>query len=203
MIVPFDTGDLTGFATDAGGNVDVLADFFGALRALTGNRSGMGRDFLNLKCLWVTHLMPSFLCLLDLHQKTFELRRVSVWIDRRGRKLINRIKRGLAFVLLDAAIAPVNGNADLIGLLAVDHHRLDALSDHSLGDILAASTADLDFLAATNSHLVGELRRNFDERLRHKLHVHGIVLSPVVIMLGETIRRADDIETLIWRAKLV
>jgi hypothetical protein len=55
MIVPFDTGDLTGFATNARRYIDVFADFLGALRALTGHGSGMGRDFLNLKCLWVAH----------------------------------------------------------------------------------------------------------------------------------------------------
>ena len=58
MIVPFDTGDLTGFAADAGSHVDVLADIFFAARALTRYRSRMGRDFLNLKCSWITHLMP-------------------------------------------------------------------------------------------------------------------------------------------------
>jgi hypothetical protein len=42
MIIPFDTGDLTGFATNAGRYVDVFANFLGALRPLTRYRSGMG-----------------------------------------------------------------------------------------------------------------------------------------------------------------
>jgi Prolyl oligopeptidase family len=57
MIVPFDAGDLTGLATDAGRYIDVLADFFFAARPLAGYRTGMGRDFLNLKSLWITHLI--------------------------------------------------------------------------------------------------------------------------------------------------
>src|SRR5438105_15359870 len=55
VIVPFDTGNFAGFATDAGGDVDILADFFGALCSLPRHRSGMGRDFLDLKCLWISY----------------------------------------------------------------------------------------------------------------------------------------------------
>src|SRR5258708_36694804 len=63
MIVPFDTGNFAGFATDARRHVDVFADFLCALGALAGHGSGMGRDFLNLKCLWITHFtLPSCQC---------------------------------------------------------------------------------------------------------------------------------------------
>src|ERR1035441_5340150 len=41
-------------------------------------------------------------------------------------------------------------------------------------------------------HALGEFKGNLDERLGHELDVHGIVLRPVVIMLGQTIGRADD-----------
>ena len=58
MFVPFDTGHLTGFASDTGSDVDVLADLFFAPGALPGNRSGMRRNLLNLKGAWITHLKP-------------------------------------------------------------------------------------------------------------------------------------------------
>src|SRR6266508_3154361 len=126
MIIPFDAGNLTRLAADAGRHVDILTNFLGALRALTGNGSGVSRDLLNLKCLWVTHLLPSLLYLLDLYQEALELRRIGVWIDRCGRKLIRRSQCGLAFVFSNTAVAPVNRYADLIGFLTVNHHRLDA-----------------------------------------------------------------------------
>src|SRR5258708_12810794 len=64
MIVPFDAGNFAGFATDAGRHVDVLAAFLCAFRALARHRSGMGRDFLNLKSSWITHFTVSQLSML-------------------------------------------------------------------------------------------------------------------------------------------
>src|ERR1051326_8752848 len=64
--------------------------------------------------------------LLHLHQKPLELRCERVRINRRRRQHIRRSQRGLAFILGDSAIAPVNRNADLLGLLPVDAHRYDA-----------------------------------------------------------------------------
>src|SRR5207237_10074019 len=60
---------------------------------------------------------------LDLHEEAFEFRRVSVRVNRCGRQLVRGIERGLACVLRDAAIAPVDRDADLIGLLAVNQPR--------------------------------------------------------------------------------
>ena len=57
--------------------------------------------------------------LLQLHQEALELGRVGVGIGNRGRKHIGAVQRGLAFILGNAPIAPVNGDADLVGLLAV------------------------------------------------------------------------------------
>src|SRR6266536_1656175 len=119
----------------------------------------MGRDFLNLKCLWIAHLMPSFLRFLDLYQETFELWRVGVRIDRGRRKLICRSECGLAFIFRDTTITPVNRHAVLVSFLAVDHHGLDAFGYHRFGDVVAARAGHLYLLAAMNSHLVGELRR--------------------------------------------
>jgi hypothetical protein len=67
---------------------------------------------------------------------------------------------------------------------AIDHHGLDSLGDHSFGDILAAGARHLEALAALDSNFVGQLDRNFDERLRHQFHVSGIVLGPVVAPKG-------------------
>src|SRR5437764_7064468 len=75
---------------------------------------------------------------LDLNEEAFELRRVGVRIDCGGRQLIGRIERRSPRVLRDAAIAPMDRDADLISLLAVNQHRLDALGDKRLLDIDAA-----------------------------------------------------------------
>ncbi len=61
----------------------------------------------------------------------------------------------------------------------------------------------LYLLAAPNAHAVGEFGGNFHERLGHELHVHGIVFRPVVIVLGEAVRRADDVVSLLGGAVLV
>jgi len=55
MIVPFNAGDLTGLTADARGHVDVFADLFFTASACAGHRSGMRRDFLNLKRAWIRH----------------------------------------------------------------------------------------------------------------------------------------------------
>ena len=48
----------------------------------------------------------------------------------------------------------------------------------------------------------GQFGRDLDERLGHQLHVHGIVLGPVVIVLGQPVSRADDVEALARRADI-
>src|SRR5258706_4626107 len=75
-------------------------------------------------------LAASLLSLLDLHEEPFVLGCVGVWIHSSRRKQVHGIERGLAFVFGDAAIAPVNRNADLLCLLAVDHHRLNSTRHH-------------------------------------------------------------------------
>src|SRR5262249_19223989 len=82
-------------------------------------------------------------------------------------------------------------------------HRLDAFGHHCLCNVLAASAAHLDLLTTANSHLVGKLRWNLDERLWHKLNIHRVVLCPIVIMFSQSIRRADDIESLIRSSEFV
>ena len=87
----------------------------------------------------------------------------------------------------------MNGYADLEGFLALNFHGPDAPRDHGLGNVVAANTADFHFVAAANPQLVGQFDRNLNKRLRHQLYVHGIVLGPVVIMLGQPVSGADDV----------
>src|SRR5262249_7534951 len=93
----------------------------------------------------------------------------------------------------DSAIAPVNRDADLKGFLSIDHHSFNSFSDHGLSTIHAARARYLQQFTAANSHLVGELCRHFDERLRHKLHVHGIFFRPIVVVLSQAVRGANDV----------
>ena len=64
---------------------------------------------------------------------------------------------------------------------------------------MAARAGDLDLLASADAHSVGQFRRHLDERFRNELDVHWIVFRPVVIVLGEPVGRADDIESLLRR----
>src|SRR5712664_2977252 len=129
---------------------------------------------------------------LELHQEALEFRCVRVWIKDRRREQIRQRHGVLALVLLDAAVTLMNGDADLVDLLAVDRHWLDALRDHSFRDVLSADARYFYLLAADDSHLLRHFRGNFYERLGDQLHVHGIVFCPVVIKLGQAIRGAYD-----------
>src|SRR5947199_7517657 len=75
--------------------------------------------------------------LLDFHQEALELGRVGVGIENGGRQPVDQGFRVPLLVLLDAAEALMDRDADLVDLLAVDHHRLDALGDERLGDVEA------------------------------------------------------------------
>ena len=86
VIIPFDTGDLAGFAADAGRHVDVLADFFCPLGALRLERVPDGPRSPGFEMF----VGCSFQGLFDLYQKTFEFGRVCVRIDRCWRELIRR-----------------------------------------------------------------------------------------------------------------
>src|SRR6185295_13870154 len=60
MIVPFDASDFARLTTDAGRDIDVLADCLFTADAPTGHWTRMGRDFLNLKCAWISHRLCLF-----------------------------------------------------------------------------------------------------------------------------------------------
>lgn len=56
MIVPFNTRDLASLAADARRHIDILTDFFLPTSSPPWNWPRMGRDFLDLKCAWITHV---------------------------------------------------------------------------------------------------------------------------------------------------
>src|SRR5260370_38194007 len=129
--------------------------------------------------------------LLDFHQKSFELWRVSVGIYHCRRKQVG----GRALVLRASVgkplVTPVNGYADLEGLLAGDGHLPDALGDHRLAIVAGAGTGNLYLLATFYLQLSCKFLSDLDETLWNKLHVHGIVLGPVVVLLGQAAGRAN------------
>src|SRR5262249_41004263 len=112
----------------------------------------------------------SLLNLFQLHEEAFELGRVSIRIEDRRRKLIREVFRSLVFVLGDAAITPVNGYADLIGLFSINHHRLDAICDHRFRYIFRTGTRHLDLVTACNSPFTCELGWDLDEWFRDQLY---------------------------------
>src|ERR1700674_4414552 len=63
-----------------------------------------------------------FLYLLELDQEALEFGRVRVGIDHRRRQPVYDRPRILACIFLNSAVALVNGNADLVNLLAVNLH---------------------------------------------------------------------------------
>src|SRR5688572_14372762 len=130
-------------------------------------------------------LVPPFSSLFKFDKESLVLRCIGVRVYRSRRQLIGRSERGLALILLDTAIAPMNWNAYLIGLLTVDYHGLNTLRDHRFGDVNATSARHLHLLTTGNTHFICQLRRNLHERLRHKLHVHRIVLGPVMVVLSQ------------------
>src|SRR5262247_1062529 len=101
-------------------------------------------------------ISTSLLNLLQLHQEAFEFGRVGIRIEDRRRKLIREVFRSLVFVLGDAAITPVNGDADLIGLFTINHHRLYAIRDHRFRYVFRASACYFHFVTARNSPFTRE-----------------------------------------------
>src|SRR5215217_256140 len=105
-------------------------------------------------------LMMVTSCLLDFHQEALELGRVGVGIENGRRQTVDQRPLVPAFVLGDAAVALVDRDADLVELLAVDHHGLDAARHERLGDVVAPRARHLHFFAALDAQLRRELDRN-------------------------------------------
>src|SRR5262249_54978555 len=99
----------------------------------------------------VAWLISAPLRFLDLHQESFEFRCVLIGVQDRRRQLICQSSMRLVFVLSDAAIAPMDGNADLIRLLAGNHHVFDTFGDHRFCNIRATDAGHFHHIAAAYS----------------------------------------------------
>src|SRR5579871_2176476 len=143
--------------------------------------------------------------LLDFYQEALKLRRVRVRINYRRREVVYERAFVVRTSVINPAIAPVNRYADLVCLLALacELHPLDTSRHHGLGVVRTANAADLEFVSALDLQLVSQLSWNFYEWLRNKLHVHGIVLGPIVVVLGQAIRGADNVVALFGCAVLI
>src|SRR5271166_1837451 len=80
---------------------------------------------------------------LQLHQESFEFRCVGIRINDSWRQQIGWCLGGPAFGLGNPQEAPMDRHPDLVGLLAIHHHGLDALGDHRLRNVIATGTGDL------------------------------------------------------------
>src|SRR5207245_6557444 len=66
--------------------------------------------------------MARLLRLLHFHKKALEFRGIGIRVDHRRREIVCQRFCCLAFILGDAAVAPMDGNANLIGFLPIDGH---------------------------------------------------------------------------------
>src|SRR6516162_11953904 len=122
----------------------------------------------------VAWLIAALLRLFNLYKESLELGCPRVGVDHRGGQEVSRGHRCFVLIFGDAAVAPVDGDADLKGFLAVDRHRLDSFGYHCLGNVSSSSARDLELLTTANAHVIGQLSGNLDEGLRNELDVHGI-----------------------------
>ena len=143
IAVPFQARYFARFAADAGGDVDQLAHVVIARCIPSGDGSGVSGDGLDLE--WSVAIGSRFL---QLHQESLELGGVSVGIGHCGREQVRDAARNPAGVLLNAAEALMNRDADLIDFFAVDRHGPDAARHHRFGEIDGAGAGHLDPLPA-------------------------------------------------------
>src|SRR6185312_2232005 len=122
------------------------------------------------RLVWVW-LMAFPLGLLELDQEALELGRVGVGIEDGRRQPVEQRLVVPPFVLGDTAETLMDRNADLVHLLAVDHHRLDAFGDESLGEVVTSGARHLDLVTSLDPQGLRELDRHLDERLGDELHV--------------------------------
>src|SRR5579864_9788094 len=109
--------------------------------------------------------MVGSLRFLYLHQESFEFWRVGVGINCSGAQEVGAADIGSGLVFLsfrifpDATIAPMDGNADGINLLAIDRECLDALGHHGFRIINSACAGDLELVPSADApvlcHLFG------------------------------------------------
>src|SRR5258708_39494267 len=94
---------------------------------------------------------------------------MGVWIAHCRGQQIGRGARISSFIFDDPPETLVNRQADLIYLLAVDHHRLQPARDKGFRYIRPTHADDFDLVGSTNSLFLLQLHRNLPERLRGPL----------------------------------
>src|ERR1700756_1320218 len=105
-------------------------------------------------------ICPPSLCLLELYQEAFKLRGEGIGIDHCRRQLVGQGLGRFPFVLGNATEAPVNRNANLEGLLAIDLHGTDAAGHHRFSNVVAPDAADLHPFASPNAPPIRKLAPN-------------------------------------------
>src|SRR5215210_5659566 len=104
------------------------------LKPAPGTVPGWAEILMISRLAW---LMMVTSCLFDLHQEALELGRVGIGIENGRRQPVDQRPLVPAFVLGDAAVALVDRNADLVDLLAINQHGLDAARHEGLGNVIA------------------------------------------------------------------
>src|ERR1700689_2793023 len=99
-------------------------------------------------------LIVRSLGLFNLHEKPLGFRGVGVRVGDGGRQQICRRARVAVFIFLDAAETLINRQANLVGLLAVDHYRFHPSGHVGLGGIGATRADHVDHIRAANSLFV-------------------------------------------------
>src|SRR5271165_3413827 len=84
----------------------------------------------------------------NLDQKTLEFGCVRVGINHSRSKAVKDRSRIPARVFLNSAVTLMNRYADLVDLLAIDHHRFDAFGDKGFCDVIAARARYLDLVVS-------------------------------------------------------
>src|SRR5262249_17172139 len=131
-------------------------------------------------------LMIASSSLLDLHEEGLVFRGPRVRVEDRRREEVGERPRP------DPRETPVNRHADLPHVLAVHTQGPKALGDQGLALNRAARVGDLEHLLVGDALLLRHLLRNLEEEALLDLVQPPVVLGPVVEVLGEPVRRADD-----------
>ena len=94
------------------------------------------------------------------------------------------------------SVTPVNREADVPEAFSVDVHRRQPVGHHGRPFDRAAGRGDFDFRSVRDPFLFGQRLGDLDEESRLQLveHAGRLMLRPVVEVLGQAVRRADDRE---------
>src|SRR5512140_1155472 len=129
--------------------------------------------------------------LLELHEEALELRRPGVGVHRRSREEV-RERADVAGAAV--GVPPVERVADLPDLLSVGLERPEAFGDHRDALDRAARGGHLPHRAVRDAEGLRERFGDLDEEPGLELVQDLRVLGPVVVVLRQPVRGADDRE---------